>query len=83
MEGQINSDLKEYKSIETRLYGELLKTCRRYSNELNLISILGILEIIKQEIKDLDKTDKILMKDEVYGEKIPVAEDEKHLDSLI
>jgi hypothetical protein len=48
--------LIEYKAMETKLYGDLLKSCRFYQNKLSLISILGILELVKQEIKDLDKT---------------------------
>lgn len=52
--------VQDYKTIETRLYGELMKTCRRYSNELHLISILGILEIVKEEMRDLDKTSRQL-----------------------
>jgi len=47
--------LFEYKAMETRLYGELLKACRRYNNKLSIISIVGILELISQEMKDLDK----------------------------
>lgn len=49
--------LLEYKAMETRLYGELLKGCRRYHNKLSIISIVGILELVSQEMKDLDKTD--------------------------
>jgi hypothetical protein len=49
--------LVEYKAMETKLYGELMKTCRWYHNKLSLISIVGILELISQEIKELDKTD--------------------------
>ena len=52
--------VKEYKTIETRLYGELMKTCRRYTNDLHLISLLGILDIVKEEIRDLDKTGRLL-----------------------
>jgi len=51
------SKLFDYKAMETRLYGELLKTCRRYNNKLSIISIVGILELISQEMKDLNKTD--------------------------
>ncbi len=47
--------LDEYKSMETRLYGELIKSCRRYSNKLSIISIVGILDLVKQELMDLDK----------------------------
>jgi hypothetical protein len=48
--------LFEYKALETRLYGELLKACRRY-NKLSIISIVGILELVSQEMRELDKTD--------------------------
>jgi hypothetical protein len=49
--------LLEYKAMETRLYGELLKACRRYHNKLSIISIVGILDLVNQEMKDLDKSD--------------------------
>jgi hypothetical protein len=47
--------LDEYKSLETKLYGEIVKSCQSYSGELTIISIVGILDLVKQEIKDLDK----------------------------
>jgi len=47
--------LDEYKSMETKLYGELVKSCQSYSDRLSIISIIGILDLVKQEIKDLDK----------------------------
>jgi hypothetical protein len=49
--------LIEYKALETKLYGELMKSCRFYHNKLSLMCIVGILELVSQEIKDLDKTD--------------------------
>jgi hypothetical protein len=52
-----SSKLLEYKAMETRLYGELLKACRRYHNKLSIISIVGILDLVNQEMKDLDKSD--------------------------
>lgn len=48
-------ELDEYKSMETKLYGEILKSCRSYSINLSIISVVGILDLVKQEIKDLDK----------------------------
>jgi len=48
-------EIEEYKSMETKLYGELVKSCQSYSTKLSIISIVGILDIVKQEIKDLDK----------------------------
>ena len=59
--------LVEYKAMETKLYGELMKTCRWYHNKLSLISIVGILELISQEIKDLDKTDIKDIDDEIIS----------------
>ncbi len=55
-----NVDLKSYRIVETKLYGEITKMCRRYSNELSLISMLGILDVIKDEMVDLDKRNRLL-----------------------
>ena len=68
--------LSEYKTIETRLYGELSKLCRRYNDQLSIISVIGILGLISQEMKDLDKTD---FKDN----KKKTIEDEDLLDRLV
>jgi hypothetical protein len=64
--------LVEYKAMETKLYGELMKTCRWYHNKLSLISIVGILELISQEIKDLDKTDFKNVDDEIINNRDPL-----------
>lgn len=74
-------DLKDYKILETRLYGELMKTCRRYTNDLNLISILGILEIVKQEITELDKTSRSLTKKLEYNHEESSNEGNKKIDT--
>ena len=50
--------------METRLYGELIKSCRRYSNKLSIISIVGILDLVKQELMDLDKENLRFMKED-------------------
>ena len=55
-------NIDEYKSFETRLYGELFKSCRRYSHKLSMISIVGILDLVKQEIMDLEKQNLQYMK---------------------
>ena len=57
------SPLDEYKAMETRLYGEIVKSCRSYSTNLNIISIIGILDLVKQEIQDLEKEKHKFMKD--------------------
>jgi len=64
--------LFEYKALETRLYGELIKTCRRYHNKLSIISIMGILELISQEIRELEKADLKNMDEEIARNREPV-----------
>ena len=54
---------EEYKTLETRLYGELIRSCQRYGTKLRLISILGILDYVKQEIMDLEKENMKFMDD--------------------
>jgi len=63
-----NQAMIEYKFLETRLYGELLKACRRYSNKLTIISIVGIIDLVKQEITDLEKENLKFMKDDIPNE---------------
>lgn len=64
--------LLEYKAMETRLYGEVLKTCRRYHNKLSIISIVGILDLVSQEIKDLDKSDFKVMEEGTIRSRDPL-----------
>ncbi len=56
------TDLKHYRAIEARFYGELMKLCRRYGAELNPISIFGIMDIVKTELRELDKQARQVMK---------------------
>jgi hypothetical protein len=63
-QGSVQQDLKEYKTIEARFYGDLMKICRRYGSDLSIISVLGIMEIVKSELKELDKQGRQLMKQE-------------------
>jgi len=67
-----DSKFIDYKAMKTRLYGELLKTCRRYNNKLSIISIVGILELISQEMKDLDKTDFKDIEEEIIHDRDPL-----------
>ena len=55
--------MEEYKTLETRLYGELLRSCQRYCTKLRIISILGILDFVKQEIWNLEKENMKFMDD--------------------
>ena len=83
MSGDEGMDLKEYKNIETRLYGELMKTCRRYTKDLNLISVLGILDIVSQEIKDLEKTGRTFMKPSGSSADENLTDQEGKLESIL
>jgi hypothetical protein len=54
-EGSPVNEYENYKTLETRLYGELIRSCQKYSAKLRIISIFGILDLVKQEILDLEK----------------------------
>ena len=47
--------LEKYRELETRLHHELMNTCRKYIYELGIVSIMGILDIVKQETIELEK----------------------------
>lgn len=47
--------LEEYRALEIELHRNLITICRRYINHLGIVSIMGILDIVKQETIDLDK----------------------------
>ena len=47
---------------------ELVKSCQSYSTKLSIISVVGILDIVKQEIKDLDKETFKFMKEDFSEE---------------
>jgi len=64
--------LLEYKALETRLYGELIKACRRYNNKLSIISIVGILDLVSQEMKDLDKANFKMMEEGTLRSRDPL-----------
>jgi hypothetical protein len=62
--------LKDYRALEIELHRDLMKVCRKYITELGIVSIMGILDIVKQEAMELEKaTNKVIMKEE------PIAED--------
>lgn len=59
--------LKEYREYKTMFHGELMDICREYLNKLSIVSILGILEIVKQETMELEQAAKKELSS--YGEK--------------
>jgi len=46
--------LEKYRSLEIEFHIDLMKICRRYISELGIVSIIGILDIVKQETIELE-----------------------------
>jgi hypothetical protein len=58
--------LDEYRQLEMQLHIELMNTCRKYISQLGIVSIMGILDIVKQEAIELEgATRKNIKKEEV------------------
>lgn len=53
---EVGSDmtLEDYRAVQVRFHMDLMKVCRRYINELDIVSILGIIDIVKRETIDLE-----------------------------
>jgi len=47
--------LDEYRQLEVKLHLELTNTCRKYISHLGIVSIMGILDIVKQETVELER----------------------------
>ena len=56
--------LDYYKNMEISLHRELMSSCRKYINELSIVSILGILDVVKQESIELEKATRHNIRDE-------------------
>lgn len=56
--------LEKYRALEVEFHIELMKICRKYINELGIVSILGILNVVKQETIELERATKRDIKDE-------------------
>ncbi len=64
-----SNTLKNYKDYEVQLHRELTNSCRKYSNSLSIVSILGILEIVKQETLEFEQATKNTLNQNVESEK--------------
>jgi hypothetical protein len=47
--------LSEYRQLEMQLHLELMNTCRKFISKIGIVSIMGILDIVKQEAMELEK----------------------------
>ena len=67
------STLEEYKALEVALHRDLMEICRGYINKIGIVSVLGILDIVKQETIELHRAtrkniDRETPKSEIVGE---------------
>jgi hypothetical protein len=69
--------LEEYRALEVELHRDLMKVCRKYINELGIVSIMGILDIVKQESMELEKATSKIMKGEELTAEDRNEDDEK------
>jgi hypothetical protein len=53
-----NMTLEKYRTLEVDFHIELMKICRKYINELGIVSIIGILDVVKQETIELESATK-------------------------
>lgn len=46
-------DTSNYREMEIGFHRDLMNVCRRYINHLNLVSVVGTIETVKQEAIEL------------------------------
>ena len=59
--------LEEYRVLENQLHHELMNTCRKYISGLGIVSIMGILDVVKQETIELERATKRTFKKEEFS----------------
>jgi hypothetical protein len=65
--------LSEYRQLEMQLHLELMNTCRKFISKIGIVSIMGILDIVKQEAMELEKA----MRESVKREEFDVDNNQK------
>ncbi len=66
----------EYSVLESRLYGELMRSCQKYMSQIRIISILGVLDFVRQDVINLEKKNRELMSSQLPDEFEKIALDE-------
>lgn len=66
----------EYSVLESRLYGELMRSCQKYMSKIRIISILGVLDFVRQDVINLEKKNRELMSSQLPDEFEKIALDE-------
>jgi len=64
----VTDTLKSYKDYEIQLHREIINSCRKYLKTLSIVSILGILDIVKHETIELEQATKNTLNQNVDSE---------------
>jgi len=49
------SSLEDYRAAETEFHMELMAVSRKYIHKLSIVSLIGVLDVVKEEVKELQK----------------------------
>ncbi|MBN2066534.1 MAG: hypothetical protein JW771_06985 [Candidatus Thermoplasmatota archaeon] len=63
-----NRTLAEYKALEADLHRDLMNVCRRYIHEIGIVSIMGMLDIVKQEATELERATRKMVEEKLSEE---------------
>lgn len=47
--------IEDYRAAEAEYHTELMSVTRRYSSRLGIVSLMGVIDIVKQEVIELEK----------------------------
>ena len=47
--------IEDYRNAETELHTELMAISRKYITKLGIVSLMGVLDIVKQEVRELER----------------------------
>lgn len=56
--------LDRHRQLESQLHLELTNSCRKYLSKLGIVSIIGLLDIVKQESIELERATNRSLKSE-------------------
>jgi len=61
--------LEEYREAETEFHTGLMNISRRYISKLSIVSMMGVLDVVKQEIREFEKATKKDLDAEHHGQR--------------
>ncbi|MEF8879583.1 MAG: hypothetical protein V5A64_04245 [Candidatus Thermoplasmatota archaeon] len=50
--------LEEYQRAESMFHTELMNVCKKYVSKLSTVSLIGVIETVKEETRELEKATK-------------------------